>query len=123
MAKRQQKKGNPEHGLQVAATQFMSWALDGEVQFFAISNNPRSAITGHLEKQRGMVAGVGDHCVFGRRGNGEMFVGFLEYKSEKGRQSPKQKEWEKICMETGAEYAVIRNLEQLKETLEDWNLL
>lgn len=122
MAKRV-KKGNPEHSIQAAAVKYMTWALSGEVEFFSVSNNPRSAVTGALEKQRGMKAGVGDICIFGLRGAGETFIGFLEFKSEKGRQSPKQKEWERRCSETGAEYAVIRSVEQLKETLEDWGLL
>lgn len=121
--KAKRKKASPEHAVQAAAVKFLNWSLDGTMDFFACSNNPRSAITGALEKQRGMKAGVGDICLYGTRGNGEVFVGFLEFKSEKGRQSPRQKEFEARCRECGAEYAVIRSLDELRENLESWGLV
>ncbi len=122
--KKKHPRASEEHKLQVAAVKYMNWALPGTVEFFACSNNPRSAITGALEKQRGMKAGVGDICVFGEGAvPGEVFVGFLEFKSEKGRQSPKQKEFEARCRECGAEYAIIRSLDELRENLEQWGLV
>ena len=46
---------------------------------------------------------------------------FIEFKTEVGRQSPEQKEWEIIIQNQGYLYRVIRSLEEFKELI-NWYL-
>ena len=120
---RKQKSPPSEHAIQVAIVKYLTWALSGEMDFFSVANSPRSKVSGFLEKQRGAVAGVADLVIYGLRGDGSAFIGFMEIKKEGGRQAPKQKEFEKRAKECGAEYAICRSLEDARETLEDWQIL
>lgn len=58
---------------------------------------------------------------FGAKGSPDIFVltqgGFLvqlEVKTKKGRQSPEQKEWQRRSEELGAEYYVVRSIEDVQ---------
>ena len=64
-------------------------------------------------KATGVVAGVSDLIIL--QPNKTIFV---EVKTETGRQSPKQKEFENIVKNLGFEYYLVRNLEDFKKIFE-----
>lgn len=91
--------------------------------FFAIPNeNNRadsSAISGAIRKAMGVTKGVADTMLAIQRGGyGGMFV---EFKTETGKQSDAQKEWQMIVENQGYLYRVIRSLEEFKELI-NWYL-
>lgn len=73
-------------------------------------NNPKDARHGAQLKAMGMIAGVADMTYLG---NG--FAHFLEFKTEKGKQTAKQKEWQEIVEYAGFRYTIIRNLQDFKK--------
>ena len=91
--------------------------------FFSIPNeNNRadsSAISGAIRKAMGVTKGVADTMLAIQRGGyGGMFV---EFKTETGKQSDAQKEWQVIVENQGYLYRVIRSLEEFKELI-NWYL-
>ena len=91
--------------------------------YFAIPNeNSRidsNAISGAIRKAMGVTKGVADTFLAVQKGNyGGLFI---EYKTEIGRQSSEQKEWEIIIQNQGYLYRVIRSLEEFKELI-NWYL-
>lgn len=91
--------------------------------YFAIPNeNSRtdsSAITGAIRKAMGVTKGVADTFMAVQRGGyGGLFI---EYKTEVGKQSPEQKQWEIIIQSQGYLYRVIRSLDEFKELI-NWYL-
>lgn len=91
--------------------------------YFAIPNeNSRTdsnAVTGALRKAMGVTKGVADTFMAIQRGGyGGLFI---EYKTEVGKQSPEQKQWEIIIQSQGYLYRVIRSLDEFKELI-NWYL-
>lgn len=58
----------------------------------------------------GLVAGVSDMILL-RPDRPPLCI---EFKLPEGRQSPAQKEWQAVAEETGADYVLIRSLEEFK---------
>ena len=46
------------------------------------------------------------------------YIGYVEFKTEEGRQSEHQKAFQKRCIGCGIEYAVIRSLDNMKELVD-----
>ena len=46
------------------------------------------------------------------------YLGYVECKTEIGKQSQHQKTFQKMCIQSGIEYAVIRSLEDMKELVD-----
>lgn len=91
--------------------------------YFAIPNeNNRadsSAISGAIRKAMGVTKGVADTMLAIQRGGyGGMFV---EFKTETGKQSDAQKEWQTIIENQRYLYRVVRSLEEFKELI-NWYL-
>ena len=91
--------------------------------FFSIPNennrSDSSAISGAIRKAMGVTKGVADTMLaIQRGGHGGMFV---EFKTETGKQSDAQKEWQVIVENQGYLYRVIRSLEEFKELI-NWYL-
>lgn len=80
--------------------------------FFTINNNATSIRGGVNNKAMGVVAGVSD-CVF--FWGGKLYC--IEFKTFKGRQSPDQKKWQENITKQGAEYHIVRCLEDFKELI------
>ena len=74
------------------------------------------AVSQVLDKMRstGMTAGVSDSIVI--LPNKTIYV---EFKTDIGRQSDKQKEFQQIVTDLGHEYHVVRSLEQFKEIINE----
>lgn len=79
-------------------------------KLFMVHNNPKNPIDGNRLKAQGMVAGVSDLMLL--RDNRPPLC--IEIKLPKGKQQPVQIEWQKIAESTGAEYVIIRSLDEFK---------
>ena len=62
----------------------------------------------------GLFPGVADLCVWWKTSHGTV-VGFLEVKTEKGRQSDRQKHFQDLCEQHGIPYAVVRSVGDVEE--------
>lgn len=76
------------------------------------NNNSTGGRRGALNKYLGVVKGRSD-MVFYYNNNAYMF----ELKTETGKQSISQKNWQKLVVEQGFEYHIIRNLEKFQEAI------
>lgn len=76
--------------------------------FFRIKNEGLNNISGARDKAMGLVAGVADMCLLLPNGR----ACFIEFKSDKGRQSDKQKHFESIVKMRGCEYFVVNSKEK-----------
>ena len=78
-----------------------------------VNNTPRNKIDCARLKAMGMVAGVSDMIYIGSNG-----VVFIEFKTDKGRQTPEQKAFEEQCERLGYEYHVVRSFDTFKTLIE-----
>ena len=77
---------------------------------FAVPNGgARSAVTGAILKAEGVVPGVADLILFLPRGGRHALC--IEMKTERGRQSERQREWQEAVEREGYEYALCRSLD------------
>ena len=81
--------------------------------FFSVTNNSEHVARAMQRKALGLIAGVSD-CLFIWNGT----VICLEFKTEKGRQSPAQIEWAWKVNQQHIQYYIIRSLEQFKQVIE-----
>lgn len=79
---------------------------------FSVPNEGKSAKEQMFKKATGLLSGVSDLIVLH---NGKTI--FIECKDEKGKQSDKQKEFEKIVSLQGFKYFLVRSLEEFKNIL------
>lgn len=79
-------------------------------KLFMVHNNPKNPIDGNRLKAQGMVAGVSDLMLL--RNNRPPLC--IEIKLPKGKQQPVQIEWQQVAESTGAEYVIIRSLDEFK---------
>ena len=79
-------------------------------QLFSVPNGgTRNKIEAIKLKSTGLLSGVSDLIVIMDR------IIFIEVKTETGRQSPKQKDFEKIVKDLGYEYYLVRSLDEFKK--------
>jgi hypothetical protein len=107
---------NGEHQIQVSIIAYLDRALPRTIRAVAVSNNPRSAITGALEKARGMRKGFPDILLTGA------FHGLLEVKQEGSYLRPEQKEWRDFLAAQQVPIAVVRSIDDVRETLSAWGV-
>jgi len=80
---------------------------------FAINNNSQNSIKGAMNKAMGVQAGVSDMCFLKPEGK----VVWIEWKTEIGKQSNEQKEFEKVCRQLGHEYVIVRSEDEFLSVL------
>ena len=106
-----------EHRIQCACVKWFALQYpqyDGLL--FAVPNGGnRDRITGAMMKAEGVTAGVAD-ILFLVASHGYHGLA-IEMKTEKGRQSPEQKQWQKKVERQGYRYTVIRSLDDFIETV------
>lgn len=73
-------------------------------------------VGGKRAKDEGLVAGVADMLLLLSRGEYGSLC--LEFKTEKGRQSTEQREWQKSTEEAGNKYCLIRCFDDFKNIVE-----
>lgn len=120
--------GNEEAKLQASCFLYL-WNEHPETRglYFATFNESsvrylskkEQEIQGAQRNARGLVAGVADSLMLIARG--KFHGAAIEFKTSIGRQSPNQVEWQRKVEEAGYFYAVIRSLDEFKETME-WYL-
>lgn len=113
---RKATRDNEEHKIQVAIIRYLDTVLPTTIKAVAVSNNPRSKITGAMEKARGMRKGFPDILLTGA------FHGLLEVKREGSYLRPEQRNWRDWCVEQQVPYAVVRSVDDVRETLEAWGI-
>lgn len=109
-----------EHRLQCTCVRWFSYQhpeLKGTL--FSIPNGgQRNAITAAKMKAEGVVAGVADLEL--SIPNATHHALFIEMKTEKGRQSEKQREWEKVATRFGYRYEIVRSYEAFVQLIEEY---
>lgn len=75
-------------------------------------------VGGSRKKDEGLVAGVSDLILLVPRGGfGSMCI---EVKTENGRQSPEQKEWQRKAEMAGNKYIICRNVETFMQEVKNY---
>lgn len=78
---------------------------------FHVNNSAASRIQGARLRSMGMVRGVAD-MVYLKPGGAPILI---EVKTEVGRQSPQQREWEQAVTRAGYRYEVVRSLTEFQQ--------
>ena len=78
--------------------------------FFRIKNEGTNRITGARDKASGVIPGVADSCLLLPGGQAV----FIEFKTEQGKQSPVQANWQRAVEAAGYRYEIVRNLNDFK---------
>lgn len=109
-----------EHRLQCACIRWFKLQYPQYAHnLFAVPNgSKRDAVTAARLKEEGVLAGVSDLILL----KSNRFYGALliEMKTDKGRQSPAQKEWETRITADGYKYVVVRSLEEFIKVVTDY---
>lgn len=105
-----------EHQIQKSIVAYLDQVLPSTIRVVAVSNNPRSRITGAMEKARGMKRGFPDLILTGA------FHGLLEVKKEGSYLRPEQREWKDWLSSQQVPVAVVRSIEDVRETLAAWGV-
>jgi len=105
-----------EHEVQASIIAYLDSVLPTSIRAVGVSNNPRSAIAGAKEKARGMRKGFPDILLTGA------FHGLLEVKKEGSYLKPEQKEWRDWCAYNLVPFAVVRSIDDVRETLASWGI-
>ena len=77
-------------------------------------NNSANKIQGNQNKSLGLIKGRSD-MVYYKNGKATM----LEIKTDTGKQSQAQKEWETIIKNAGFDYVILRSLQDFKDFLNE----
>lgn len=86
---------------------------------FAVPNGgQRNALVAAKLKDEGVTAGVADLLLLIPNATHHGLC--IEMKTEKGRQSDKQKEWQALIEEKGYRYEVVRNFEEFTQLIEGY---
>lgn len=80
--------------------------------FFAIQNNSENIGRAMQRKALGLIPGVADTCFLW-----DGIAYFFEFKTEDGRQSAQQKEWERRVKDQNFGYFIVRSTEQFKQLI------
>lgn len=87
--------------------------------FFAVPNGgARNAREAAIMKGEGVTAGVSDTILLYPSGRYNFLC--IEFKTEKGRQTPSQKEWQALVEANGGKYVVCRSLDQFRDEIRSY---
>lgn len=108
-----------ESMIQVAIMAYLRSVLPKSCQVFSTQNglrtSPRQAAKAKAE---GMMSGVPDIVICRPTG----LVAFLEVKKEGGYLSASQREFRDWCGSYAVPFAVVRSIDDVRETLAQWNV-
>lgn len=109
-----------ESNLQIACVRWfrLQYPSIAPLLFSVPNGGRRDAVTGAILKAEGAVAGVSDLLLL--FSNGVHHGLCIEMKTEKGKQSDAQKEWQKAVEAVGYKYAVVRSFEQFADLIDDY---
>ena len=80
---------------------------------WVVNNNPKNGRNGAMLKGMGMVKGVSDLCWLNK---GKFYA--IELKTETGRQSKEQVEWQRAIEAQDGEYIIIRSFDEFRTFVE-----
>lgn len=103
---------NVESRLQQACVRWVRYQYPDLVVYAIPNGGKRNAVTGAILKAEGVLAGVAD--LFVARACGSYHGLYIEMKTEGGRQSESQKEFERRVVREGYRYAVCRSFEDFE---------
>ena len=110
-------KRTPEQTIHEGIVQLLRMTAKPGVIWYAVPNGEaRSVQTGAKLKKQGVRPGVADLAFVLPGGR----AAFLEIKSQTGRQSPLQKDFEAEVIANGSMYAIARGVTEAQTILRDW---
>lgn len=114
------RHNDPEHHLQCRCVNYFRVKHKGlSLLLFAVPNGgQRSKTTAAKLKAEGVVPGVADLLLLCPHGQYHGLC--IEMKTEKGRQSDKQKIWQQAVEKQGYKYVVCRSVDDFKERTEEY---
>lgn len=119
----QRKRGSPEGRIQSSCVAWFwnTYPQYRELYFCVPNENARedsNASTGAIRRSMGVVKGVSDTILFLARGKYHALC--VEFKTDTGRQSPAQVDWQSKVEAQGYRYEVVRSLEEFKELIKEY---
>ena len=118
--KPRKKSSEEEHHLQVACVQWFRLQYPTmRHNLFAVPNGGRrDKVTGGKLKAEGALAGVSDLILLKQsKGYGALLI---EMKTDKGKQSTGQQEWQKKIEQDGYKYVICRSLDEFMNEIKEY---
>lgn len=114
------RPADEEHRIQAACVRWFRAEYPRMVhQLFAVPNGgARSKVTAGKLKAEGVVPGVSDLILLHR--NSRYGALLIEMKTARGRQSDRQREWQKAMEENGYRYMVCRSVEEFINAINEY---
>lgn len=112
------RRNQPERALQKAVCEALDFA---GVRYFHVPNERRSAIEAKRLSAEGVKKGVSD-LFFPYALNGLPRMGVIELKSETGSLSREQRAWRDYFISIGYDWACLKTVESVVETLTFWRV-
>lgn len=110
-----------EHDIQCACVKWFRYQYPKlRARLFSVPNGgKRDRTTAGKLKAEGALPGVSDLILL--KSNAQYGALLIEMKTEKGRQSPEQKEWQKaVCSDKEYKYTVCHSFDEFKKEIEDY---
>lgn len=111
---------NEESKLQKACVKWfqMQYPRYKRLLFHVPNGGYRTATTARNMKLEGVVAGVADLILL--MPSGPYHGLCIEMKTPKGRQTPRQKQWEQAVSAMGYEYIIVRDIQHFITLIQHW---
>lgn len=93
-----------------------------DLLFTFVANEGRSEADGAKFKRMGVMRGISDFVFWWKTADGTFGAGGIELKTEIGKQSPYQRNFEGRMKTLGGKYSVCRTVAQVRDTLISWGL-
>jgi hypothetical protein len=107
---RQRESRREEFAEQVRLAEMLAAYLDPTCTYWtSLENKPRSAVSGALQRRRGVKPGLADVLVIFRQQSGSVLVVFVELKSRRGVASKAQKQARAEILPAGALWTMARS--------------
>lgn len=107
----------PEAAFQTSVVDLIDWAVPGAVLFSVPNEGVRTLAEAMRLRKMGLRAGVADLVLVH---TGRAY--FIECKSRTGKLTPEQQSFARDAKAAGAEYAVVRDLDELRAALQGWGI-
>jgi len=122
-APQRRRPDDEEHRIQCACVAWFRLQYPNHATaLFAVPNGGRrDRVSGAKLKAEGVLPGVSDLILLLPRGRHHGLL--IEMKTERGKQSPAQKEWQRDMAARGYLYVVCHSFDEFREQIDDYLLL
>lgn len=110
-----------EHTIHASIASYLETVLPDSIRMVSIPNNPRSRVSGALEKARGSKKGFPDFILINGAVQGAI-AGF-EVKAKGGYLSPEQREWRDWFIKHHIPHFVVRSIDDVRGALAQLHIL